>query len=47
MTFSVTSPSDDADADADGPGDTRTIDLWTTPTVDQGGLSTVEVPVCR
>ncbi|MHA7133631.1 DUF4012 domain-containing protein [Oerskovia turbata] len=41
VTFTVTTP-------ADGPGSsgTRWIDLWTTPTIDHGGLTTIEVADC-
>ncbi|MFF2623488.1 DUF4012 domain-containing protein [Oerskovia jenensis] len=42
VTFTVTS----TDEDADGSSGTRQVDVWSTPTVDQGGLTTIEVPVC-
>ncbi|MFE4466837.1 DUF4012 domain-containing protein [Oerskovia sp. NPDC056781] len=40
VTFQVTT------TDGDGSSGTRRIDLWSTPTVDQPGLATIEVPVC-
>lgn len=40
VTFTVAT-TDDA-----GSSGTRSIDLWSTPTVDQPGLATIEVPVC-
>ncbi|MBD7952467.1 MULTISPECIES: DUF4012 domain-containing protein [Oerskovia] len=40
VTFTV------ATTDGDGSSGTRWIDLWSTPTVDQPGLATIEVPVC-
>ncbi|QDW61236.1 DUF4012 domain-containing protein [Oerskovia sp. KBS0722] len=40
VTFQV------ATTDDGGSSGTRWIDLWSTPTVDQPGLATIEVPVC-
>jgi hypothetical protein len=41
VTFTVTTPADGA-----GSAGTRWIDLWTTPTIDHGGLTTIEVADC-
>ncbi len=43
VTFTVTS---DGTGGASSSSDTRQIDLWSTPTIHQGGLATIEVPVC-
>lgn len=40
VTFTV------ATTDGGGSSDTRSLDLWSTPTVDQPGLATIEVPAC-
>lgn len=40
VTFTVTSD------DGEGASGTRWFDLWTTPTLSQGGLATIEVPAC-